>query len=161
MHGRLIANLKILAAHEVKFIVVGGVGAVIQGCPVMTFDLDIVHERSQTNLQCLARALAELDAIYRFQPHRQLRPAMEALAGPGHHLLRTVHGPMDVLGEIGDGHDYGELIEACEAIEIGDGLTVAVLSLEWLIRIKEEVGAPKDLAVLDVLRGTLRLRRSN
>jgi hypothetical protein len=161
MHGTLIANLKTLAAHEVNFVVVGGVGAVIQGCPVMTFDLDIVHERSQANLQCLARALAEIDAVYRFQPQRRLRPAAEALAGPGHHLLRTVHGPMDVLGEIGNGHDYGELVKTSEAIDIGDGLTVAVLSLEWLIRIKEEVGAPKDLAVLDILRETLRLRRSD
>ena len=161
MHGRLLANLKTLAAHEVKFIVVGGVGAVIQGCPVMTFDLDIVHERSQSNLRRLALALGELDAIYRSQPERRLRPSLEALAGPGHHLLLTVHGPMDVLGEIGNGHGYGQLIKVSEPIEIGDGLTSAVLSLDWLIRTKEEVGAPKDLAVLEILRETLRLKTAS
>ncbi len=161
MHGRLIANLKTLAAHEVKFIVVGGVGAVIQGCPVMTFDLDIVHERSPENVERLHRALSDVDATYRIQPDRRLRPTPVALAGPGHHLLLTIHGPLDVLGEIGAAHDYGELIEVSEVVIIDDSLTVDVLSLDWLIRTKEEVGGPKDLAVLDVLRETLRLKRAN
>jgi hypothetical protein len=39
--------LKILSKHNVDFIVVGGVCAVIHGAPVATFDLDMVHSRSQ------------------------------------------------------------------------------------------------------------------
>ncbi len=39
--------LGVLARHQVDFIVVGGV-AVIQGAPVTTFDLGVVHaERGQ------------------------------------------------------------------------------------------------------------------
>lgn len=37
------AILKVLARHEIEFIVVGGVCAVLLGAPVATFDLDIVH----------------------------------------------------------------------------------------------------------------------
>jgi hypothetical protein len=38
-----IAVLRTLSEHRVDFIVVGGVGAVLQGAPIMTFDLDVVH----------------------------------------------------------------------------------------------------------------------
>jgi len=37
------AILEALAAHKVDFIVVGGVAAVLQGAPIATFDLDVVH----------------------------------------------------------------------------------------------------------------------
>jgi len=37
------AVLRVLAAHRVDFIVVGGVSAVLQGAPVNTFDLDVLH----------------------------------------------------------------------------------------------------------------------
>ena len=39
------ALLKALVRHEVAFIVVGGVSAVLHGAPVTTLDLDIVHSR--------------------------------------------------------------------------------------------------------------------
>lgn len=42
-----------------------------------------------------------------------------------------------------------------EVIEIDDGFRVRVLSLEMVIRLKEEAGRPKDLGVLPVLRATL------
>jgi hypothetical protein len=38
-----------LVAHDVEFIVVGGVAAVLQGAPVVTFDLDILHRRTPEN----------------------------------------------------------------------------------------------------------------
>lgn len=40
------AVLEVLAKHEVDFIVVDGVCAVLLGAPVATFDLDIVHSRT-------------------------------------------------------------------------------------------------------------------
>jgi hypothetical protein len=158
MHGRLIGNLKALADHSVRFVVVGGIGAVLHGCPLSTFDLDVVHERSAGNIARLQKALESLDAVYRMQPGKRLRPSAEALAGPGHHLLLTRNGPMDVLGEIGLGHDYEELAASSEEIVVDESLKLLVLNLEWIIRTKEEAGAPKDLAALDLLRATLNER---
>ncbi len=43
---KLIENLE---KYEIKYILVGGMAAVAQGSPVLTFDLDIVHEKSQSN----------------------------------------------------------------------------------------------------------------
>ena len=51
--------IRILSGHKVDFIIVGGVCAVLHGAPVTTFDLDLVHSRSQDNLNRLLSALEE------------------------------------------------------------------------------------------------------
>jgi hypothetical protein len=77
------------------------------------------------------------------------------LAGAGHHLPVTRNGPLDVLGEIGLGHDFKELEASSEQLVLRGGQAIRFLSLEWIIRTKEEVGGPKDLATLDLLRAAL------
>lgn len=67
----------------------------------------------------------------------------------------------DVLGEIGAGHGYGELVRHSETFLVDDSLMINVLSLDWLIRTKEEAGAAKDLAVLDLLREVRRQCRGD
>ncbi len=49
-----LAGLRALATHDVEFIVVGGVCAVLHGAPVTTFDLDVVHNRDDANLTRLS-----------------------------------------------------------------------------------------------------------
>ena len=93
-------QLRVLHRHHVDFIVVGGVCAVLHGAPVDTFDLDIVHSRDTANLDRLLGALDELGAHYR---RRDLKPGRSHLQSPGHQLLDTRFGPLDVLGEIGSG----------------------------------------------------------
>ena len=51
--GRIAQLLEILQHHKVEFILVGGTAAVLQGAPLMTFDVDIVHLRSPTNIDKL------------------------------------------------------------------------------------------------------------
>lgn len=82
---------------------VEGVAAVLAGAPISTFDLDIVHDRSPTNVARLLSALADLDARYRDLTGRVLRPEARALEGEEHHRLLTRCGPLDVLGNIGLG----------------------------------------------------------
>ena len=147
--------LEVLAKHHVDLVVVGGVAAVLNGAPVATFDLDIVHARSRENLQRLVAALNELDARYRDPAGRELRPEPTALAGDGHHLLLTRCGPVDVLGQIGHGQRYEDLLPDAVEIIVG-GVSVRVLGLAALIRTKEEAGRDKDRAVLGILRQTLR-----
>jgi hypothetical protein len=153
-----IAILHALVEHKVDFVVVGGVGAVLQGAPIMTFDLDIVHSTEAGNIERLMAALESLDAMYRMQPEREIRPQASHLLSAGHQLLITRHGPLDVLGAIGAGHTYGELIQKAIAIKIADGVAVPVLELSTLVTIKEETAGEKDQAVLPILRQTLRER---
>lgn len=153
-HARFAEILRLLATNEVEFIVVGMTAGVLQGAPVTTVDLDVVHRRSPENVARLLRALGALDAVYRHDP-RGLRPQESSLMSPGHQLLTTMHGDLDCLGAIGDGLGYDELLERTVGMRLRDGLTVRVLGLPALIETKERAGRPKDLAALPLLRATL------
>ncbi|TMQ11954.1 MAG: hypothetical protein E6J90_33035 [Deltaproteobacteria bacterium] len=150
--------LEVLARYHVEFVVVGGVAAVLGGAPISTFDLDIVHDRSPRNVAGLLGALTDLDARYRDLTGRVLRPEAHGLEGEGHHLLLTRCGPLDVLGRIGLGRGYQDLVPDSIIQPIGD-ITVRVLGLEALIREKLEAGRDKDRAVLPILRRTLEENR--
>jgi hypothetical protein len=125
---------------------------------VTTFDLDILHAPNPENIVRLLSALEELDAVYRAQSERQLRPGESYLASPGHQLLLTKFGPLDVLGMIGKSRTWEDLRDHTRTMEIEPGAVVRVLDLEMLIAVKEELGFPKDLAVLPVLRQALKER---
>jgi hypothetical protein len=142
-----------LAAARVDFIVVGGVAAVLQGAPISTFDLDLVYSRDPQNLARLEQVLRQLSACYREKP--EIAPDAHRLDGPGHHLLMTRFGPLDLLGSAARQEGYPELIEHTDSIELGPGKTVRVMDLPTLIRIKESLARDRDLAVLPILRRTL------
>lgn len=150
-----LAVLRTLAEHEVDFIVVGGVAAVLRGAPINTFDLDVVHSTDSENVDRLLAALSELQAVYRFQPELKRRPDSTHLRSPGRQLLMTTFGPLDLLGSIGKGRTYPDLLGASSEFDIGDGIRVPVLRLEAQIAVKEETGGEKDLAALPILRRTL------
>ena len=147
--------LKILCKHRVEFIVVGGVSGVLQGAPIATFDLDIVHRRSQDNIERLLAALLQLDAKHRAQAGRVIRPDRETLSGDGHALLMTNAGPLDVLATIGDKRAYEDLVESTINLRIDDSIVISLLHLKMLIKTKEETDRLKDRASLDILRATL------
>ena len=102
--------LRTLVEREVAFIVVGGVAAVLEGAPVSTFDLDIVYSLDKANIDRLAGVLEELNAVYVDPGGRTIRPSAERLEGGGHHLLRTRHGRLDVMGSAGDELAFPDLL---------------------------------------------------
>jgi predicted nucleotidyltransferase len=157
--GRILAPLRALVEGHVHFILVGGVAAVASGAPVNTFDVDVVHSRDSTNIERLVLVLEALDAVYNVQPERKLRPTVSHLASAGHQNLNTRLGRLDVLGTIGSGRAYEDLLPHTVEMDIGEGLRIKVLDLETLIAVKEEVGGAKDLAVLPILRATLSERK--
>ena len=146
--------LTVLAAHEVECIVVGGISAILQGAPVVTLDLDVVHRRTPENVRRLLAALRSIEARYRHDP-RGLVPEESHLLGPGHNLLQTTCGPLDALGAIDAGLSYADLLPDSEELRVGPGLSTRILSLRRLIELKTAAGRPKDLAVLPTLRATL------
>jgi hypothetical protein len=75
---------------------------VLEGVPVNTFDLDVVHSREPGNIDRLLAALQSLDATY----------AAAYPASPGHQLLITRLGPLDSLGSIGRSRGYYDLLLA-------------------------------------------------
>jgi hypothetical protein len=154
---KFAAILVELRRHRVDFIVVGGIAAWLEGVPGNTIDLDVVHSRTSDNIGRLLTALESLEAAYRARP--ELKPDASHLASPGHQLLMTRFGPLDVLGMIGRSRTYDDLLPHTHELEVGEGLRVRVLNLETLIAVKEEVAGERDLAVLPIMRRTLEEKR--
>jgi len=152
---RLTALVRALHDAGIEFLVVGGLAAVLNGVPVNTFDVDVVHRRTPENIDRLLPLLDSLDAVYRIQPERRLRPVRSALLSTGHQNLLTVYGPLDLLGEIGNGLGYEELVPRSTEILIAEKVLVRILNLETLIEVKEQLNGEKDRAMLPVLRYTL------
>lgn len=147
----LEALLRALVDGGVEFIVVGGAAAVIHGAPITTQDLDIVHRRTEDNVERLLRVLEALDARVRSDfGGPPLRPAREHLMGRGQLNLSTSLGPLDPLCEIGSAEGFEELDSA--SIEVADGgLRLRVLGLDKLIEVKTVAARAKDKLVLPVL----------
>ena len=101
-------------------------------------DLDVVHSRDETNIGRLLAVLEELDAVYRIQPERRIRPNASHLTSTGHHNLFTRFGWLDLLGAIGRNLSYEDLLPHSAEMDVDDGILVRVLDLETLIAIKEE-----------------------
>jgi hypothetical protein len=132
----------------------------LQGAPVTTLDLDIVHRRTPENVERLLGVLRRLDAVMRYDlANRGLRPTAEMLSGRGKLNLSTSHGPLDPLCELHEGQGYEELLAHADIVT-DDGLTLHVLDLPTLIEIKSRAGRAKDRLMLPVLIATLEERLS-
>jgi hypothetical protein len=155
MQGKLLLTLKTLVSEDVGFILVGGLAAVLRGAPVSTFDVDIVFSQEPANIAKLLTALESLDAVFRMQPWRKIRPNESHLLGSGHLNLQTKYGYLDVLTNIGDNVRYDNLISLSTPMLIDESTTIQVLNLKTLIQLKEQLNGEKDRAMLPILRRTL------
>lgn len=154
--NRFVRLIETLCLHEVRFIVVGGVAAVLQRVPINTMDFDIVHDRDRENVQRLAAALALLGVAYR-DSAPNLGPTEDDLATAPCLRLRTGHLDLDIMGDLGGGQTYSELLADAEKIEVA-GHIVDVLKLEKLIELKRKLTRPKDRFMLIHLEATLEER---
>jgi hypothetical protein len=148
--------LSLFEESKSEFIVVGGLAAVLNGAPVQTYDVDLVYSRAAENINRLLVVLASIDAVFRIQPARRLKPTASHLSGSGHLNLITRYGPLDLLATIGQNLTYEDLLTHSSPIKVGADVRISVLHLETLINIKEQLGGEKDFAVLPILRQTLR-----
>jgi hypothetical protein len=144
-----------LAEHRVRYVVIGGLAAVLHGSPTVTADADICADRSPENLQHLSEALRDLHARMRsvaepdgvpFKPDAALLARMKVLN------LSTDLGDLDLAFEPAAFHGYEELARHAVMVSVA-GTEVAVASLDDVIRSKEVADRPKDHATLPVLYG--------
>jgi len=159
LENDFFAILSAFNRASVEVVLVGGLSAVLSGVPVTTYDVDLVHSREPENVARLLLVLDSLDAVFRIQPARQLKPTVTHLSGRGHLNLMTRFGPLDLLGTIGPNLGYPELLPHTSEMDIGGGVHIRVLNLDKLIEIKEELAGEKDLAMLPLLRRTLEEKR--
>jgi predicted nucleotidyltransferase len=157
------AILTLLKEHEVEFIVVGGVAAIMHGTARFTQDVDVVYRRTAENLQRLQRCLAGHAPYLRgAPPGLPFRWDAETIRRGLNFTLTTDLGSLDLLGEIAGGGTYDALLPESEEKEMY-GMKVRCVSLQRLIQTKRAAGRPKDLEAiseLEALQEEIRKRDS-
>ena len=144
-----------LDAAGVRYVVIGGVAAVMLGSPSLTGDLDICHARDRANLEALANVLTGLHAYLRgAEPGLPFRLDARTLAAGDSFTFTTDLGHLDILATPSGTTGYDDLMRAAERFDV-DGRTVSVASIDDLIRMKRAAGRPKDLVEIEIL-GALR-----
>jgi len=151
----LSAIIEGLIKADVKFILVGGLAAVVQGAPVTTMDVEIVYNRSFENIAKLFAFLKSITATYRRLDDKVIELKENDLSVMRHALFTTLFGPLDVLAVVEEGKTYEDLIEHTVGIEFR-GHVIRVLDLKMLIKLKRTSKDPKDKQRLPVLEETLR-----
>jgi hypothetical protein len=117
---RILAGLR---SHGVSFVLVGGLGAAVRGGPVETDDVDIVLPDDPQNLPRLALSLQQLGA--------QLDAPTSAT--DDRVSYDTSYGRLDCL-ELPS--EFASLDANAAEMDVGNGVTARVASLEDLARLK-------------------------
>jgi hypothetical protein len=138
--------LAALNAHGVEYVVVGGHAAIAYGVARLTKDLDILIRPDQSNSEAVFAALVEFGA-----PLTSLRP--EDFRDSPESIIQFGVPPsrIDILQGV-EGLSFEEAWEDHVDMQVDGALTAHYISMEKLIRNKELVGRPGDLADIDELR---------
>jgi hypothetical protein len=143
--------LETLLRHRVRFVVIGGFAARLLGSPTLTNDLDICYARDRKNLAALSAALSELKASLRGAPEGlPFRPDVPTLEAGDHFTFSTSAGNLDCIGTPAGSGGFADLISGATQMTIGP-MSVPVVALEDLIRLKEATGRAKDRIELEIL----------
>jgi hypothetical protein len=156
--------LKTLAHHGVDFVVIGGMGAILQGVELpRTLDLDVAASHSKANLVRLSDALREMGARLRIGAPED----DESIEAPiDERMLQNLYvvtmstrfGPFDVLFEPPGMPPYKDLRRRAATIA-RFGIEVPVASLEDIVASKRAAGREKDAAHLIILLEFMRDNR--
>jgi len=149
--------LEVLERHGVRFVLIGGLAAILHGASHLTTDVDVVPFESKDNLARLSAALRELDARIRVTGEPEGVPfdhSAESLARVRIWNLQTAKGDLDIAFEPSGTHGYDDLARDVVIMRVR-GLDVPVASLADVIRSKEAAGRARDRAALPGLRELL------
>ena len=154
--------LRTLIAHEVEFLLIGGLAVAAHGFTRGTKDVDVVPAPGRENRRRLYAALSELHA----KPVElgELRPeelpvqfAPEGLDEGGNWALSTDAGRVDLMQWIpGIDRGYDQLLPGAITDEVPGVGPVRFAGYDDLLTMKRAAGRPQDTVDLDQLE---RIRR--
>lgn len=142
-----------LTDHEVDFVVIGGMAAVIHGASTVTVDADVVPSPLPANLERLSAALVDLEARIRTPDDPdgvELNPHPALLASVSTLNLTTRCGDLDLTFSPAAMGDYDEIAATSERFDL-ETVVVNVARLDDVIASKRAADRPKDRAVLPIL----------
>lgn len=146
--------VEVLTRRKVRYVVIGGVGAILQGVLLpRTADLDITPASDETNKARLARALRDLDARLRvpgLQEPISIPLDERTFTGMVTMTFETRCGPFDVSFVPDGTTGYEDLKENARSVE-RFGVLIPVAAVRDIIRSKRAAGREKDVAHLQIL----------
>ena len=157
--------LSALSEGGVRYILIGGMAAVLHGDVGVTVDIDVVPERTNENLQRLAEALRGLGARIRTEREPEglafdCSPEFFRNLPPDSIVnMITEAGDLDLSFCPSGTSGFDDLLRDAVEIQAADRLHIFVASLEDVIRSKQAADREKDRLALPRLRRLLdRLR---
>jgi hypothetical protein len=149
--------LRRLVEARLKFVVIGGVAATLHGATEPTRDLDVCIALTPESWKTVHSIIAPLNPRQAHAPDRQpLVETPESLASFKNLYVLTDLGRVDFLGDV---PPIGPLTALpFETMQVDD-FSVDVLSIDALIKVKEQIRRPKDLQVVVELKA-IRDRKS-
>ncbi len=157
--------IRTLEKHQVQYVIVGGVGSILQGANIFTRDIDVCPENNKENFERLSEALKELGGRLRGATDVEIPITPELLQNMQIGTWVTNYGDFDIIhdipaGENGALYEYEQLYNNRKDVTY-IGLVVHVASLENIIASKRFAGRAKDLAVLPELEELFRQQSEN
>jgi hypothetical protein len=149
------ALLAALSGNGVSFVIVGGVAGTLHGALRVTYDVDVVYDRSLENLQLLVAALVPLKPYLRDGgPALPFRLDEETLKRGTNFKFATAKGAIDLMGELAGAGSFSSV--RAHAIEADlFGARYSFLGLDALIAARRVAGRTRDLeaiAELEMIR---------
>jgi hypothetical protein len=144
--------LAALNAHGVEYVVVGGHAAIAYGVARLTKDLDVLIRADEENSIAVYAALSEFGAPLQGLTARDFCDSPTSIIQFG-----VPPGRIDILQEI-EGVSFDEAWADRVDKNIDEDVIAHYISAENLIRNKEIVGRPGDLADVDEIRSTRGLK---
>lgn len=133
-----------LAEHEVDYVLIGGIAVQTHGHVRTTSDADLIPSPDPENLARLSNSLNALGASALNPGHEKEEINASMLPRATIWQFTTRAGGVDVMREVPGGRSFEEL--RSDALEVKlDNITVPVVGLEDLIRMKEARGRKVDL----------------
>lgn len=156
-----------LSRYGVRYLIVGGVAVNLLGVPRMTKDLDLMLDLSVDNLKLFLSAVKDLG----YRPRAPV--ALEDFADASKRdawrrekgaVVFTLNDPRDPLTQVDvfleNPIDFEPAYEARQPLEAGD-MTLAVISIEDLIRLKAQANRLQDKSDIAMLRKVQDERRES
>lgn len=146
--------LRLLHLHEVRYLIVGGEATIYYGHARLTGDVDFFYDPAPDNAKRLFEALDEFwdGAIPGLEGANDLmKPGMVIQFGRPPNRIDLINR----IEEVGFQDAWQTRREAILSVRERD-VPVYYLGLASLVRNKQAVGRPKDLADLVFLRGALK-----
>jgi predicted nucleotidyltransferase len=152
------AMLRELIERGIRFVVVGGVAATVQGSARFTNDLDICYATDPENLERLVALLQDWKAYLRgVEPGLPFVLDTRTFAITPLLTLTTTQGDFDVLDNVPGIGGYEEVVARSEEAMIGE-VCFRTLTLDALIDAKRATRRKKDVEHLIELEAIQALR---